>query len=272
MHSTSRLLRVLAAALAVAVLGAAVVAWTVVGAIGAAGESLRASGAAIDTIDSTIDTTEEIVSTVHEGLGSLDALAGNVADSSGITATVIRDVSDLTTNDLPDSLRTVEDAMPALIEVGAVVDDTLRTLSVIGVAYAPAVPFDEALREVQASLHGLPEELAHQGRTLGTLAPVVDDIGAQSERLAGEIRTTRSRLEDASLLLDDYRTVLADARSTLAGAPSPVMTTALEAVVIVATVAGLVLSVVLWRLAAVREEVVTHAPGATADGPTPDIS
>lgn len=249
MRSTPRLLRMLALTIAVVVACAAVVAWVVVGALGTVGESREASMAAIDTVDSTIDTTDEIVATVRAGLGDLDRLAENVSASSEITATAIRGLSDLTTNDLPDALRTIEDAMPALIEVGAVVDDTLRTLSVIGVAYGPSVPFDDALRGVQASMQGLPEAIAEQGSTLGSLAPRVDDVGTESAMLATEIQAADAQLEEASLLLDDYRAVLDGARLALARAPSPMATTALRVVIVVATAAGLVLAGAVWRLA-----------------------
>jgi hypothetical protein len=92
---------------------------------------------------------------------------------------------------------------------------------VIGIAYGPSVSFDEALRGVQASMEGLPEAIAEQGTTLGSLAPRVDDVGTESALLATEIQAADPQLEDARLLLDDYRAVLDEARVTLARAPSP---------------------------------------------------
>jgi methyl-accepting chemotaxis protein len=202
------------------------------------------------TLHRTLDLTLETTTTVRDAMTDLDLLAETVAASSTTTALFVDDTADITVNRIAVSLAAVEQAMPGLIEAGAVIDDTLGTLSLFGVDYRPEVTFDEALRDIEASLEGLSTDVADQGHTLRRLVPEVERIGATSESLAGRIIDTQSSLTEAEALLLQYRTILTDTERSIAFVNTPsIVAVSVRVLAVLFGLIGLALAFLMWRLA-----------------------
>ena len=260
MNRTSLALRTAAVCTALLSLSAAAVGWMVLGAVERAGSSTIVSATTFDTLDRTIDVSVATTESVGDALDDLDRLTALVSDSSETTAEFVDGVAELTSERIPDSLRAVEDSLPALISAGGVVDDTLSALTLFGVDYDPEVRFDAALRRVDASLDGLADDVAAQGRQLSHLAPEVREVGVTADDLGLRIAETRDRLTEAADVLTEYRLILDETRTSLTELAGPVrMVPLARALLVVVGIAGLGVAAAAWVLGS-PARVYTHAP------------
>lgn len=203
--TTATLVRIGAIVLAIATLVAAIGGWvgldvietslTLAPEVSEAGEPSRGL---IAVVDETLDE-------VRAGLQTLESITDRVVASTEEAADVLDEVATLSTGRIPDALASLEAALPALIETAAVIDNTMRTLSVLGVDYQPQVPLDEAFGEVQTQLEGLPETISQQGQSLHTLVEEMRSTGTETELLSSQIDTIERNLADTQLTLNDYR-------------------------------------------------------------------
>jgi len=252
--STGNLLRLAAVAIAILAVAVAVGGWLVLGGFERVQDSGVTSAATFETLHRTVDISVETTGTVSEALSDLERLVALVASSSETTAAFVGDAADVTANRIPESLEAIERAMPGLIDAGAVIDDSLSALALFGVDYNPAVPFDEALRDLQSSLDGLSGDVAAQGATLGLLVPEMREVGATASDLAGRIRDTRDNLETAQILLADYEQILRETEVAIGTAYEPLRFSPLaRALFVVIGLVGIALGAVLWKLGAERD-------------------
>jgi len=129
---------------------------------------------------------------------------------------MVEETRQLVTGEIPDALDAVEDAMPALIDVGAGVDTTLRIISGIGLAtYEREVPLDQAIAEIADSLEGLPEELRAQGETLQRAEMTLDNLTADVGDTATGIVTIRQSLAGARPAINAHRETIDEASAAV---------------------------------------------------------
>lgn len=247
--TTATLVRTGAIVLAIATIVAAVGGWVGLDIIEAslsiapeleeAGEPSRGM---IGAVDETLDE-------VRDGLQTLESIADRVAASTGAAADVVDEVAILSTSRIPDTLTSLEEALPALIDTAAVIDNTMRTLSVLGVDYQPQVPLDEAFRDVQTQLDGLPESLSTQGENLQSLVEEMRTTGAETELLSDQIDTIERNLAETQLTLDDYGSAI-DSLGSLTEVSDQIETALPVGRVALAVLAlsGLALGAIGWNL------------------------
>ena len=180
-------------------------------------------------------------------LSDIETLAGGVSSSSTDAAEVVAGAGTLTAKRIPDTLRDVESAMPALIEAAGAVDSTLRALSLFGVQYDPATPFDQALVELDDGLEGLPEQIESQGRLLAGLADHLETVSGQTDAVAGRIAEVNEALVEARASTASLADSAGRLRTVSASVgPGSVVLQVLFGVLAVLSVAA---GVVLWALA-----------------------
>jgi methyl-accepting chemotaxis protein len=202
--TTATLVRIGAVVIAVASVVAAIGGWvgldvietslTLAPELGEAGEPSQGLVAAVD----------ETLNEVRGGLQTLRSITDQVAASTEEAADVLDEVGALSTGRIPDALASLEAALPALIDTAAVIDNTMRTLSVLGVDYRPQVPLDEAFGDVQTQLDGLPETINQQGENLQTLVEEMRGMGTETGLLSGQIDSIERNLADTQATLSDY--------------------------------------------------------------------
>ena len=145
---------------------------------------------------------------------------------------------------------------PALIDTANVIDNTMSALSFIGVDYDPDEPLDEALREVEAQLEGLPETISDQGARIGAL---VDDIrltGTETGLISGRLDAIDAGLADAATTIDDYRQAIDDLG--LVGDVGTDIAAAIPAArvaLLVLALSGVALAIIGWKVAGRFEAV-----------------
>jgi hypothetical protein len=201
---------------------------------------------------------------VGHALDDLESLVETVASSADTTAVFVGETAAVTSTRIPRSLEAIERSLPGLIDAAAVIDDSLSTLTLLGVDYQPETPFDDALREVQDSLDGLADEVSAQGATLELLVPEMQAVHSTATSLTSRVSETREHLRTAEALLGEYRAIL-DATEGAIGPETEVVLRygpwARIPLVVIAFV-GIALATTMWRLAdtAVANNQVWHSP------------
>ncbi len=184
----------------------------------ALGSSLVLTGETVDALQDAILVAEQTVALVEGGLAQAETTTGDLAGTVSDGATLLRSTADITEGQLADSLGAFEDSLPGLIDAAAVIDVTLSALSGLpfGPTYSPEEPFDESLRELQASLDGVPEDLRAQGALIRATGDSLDEVGAGTTAIADDLGEIREGLAEALVVLQRSTETATDARSLVA--------------------------------------------------------
>lgn len=220
-------------------------------------DSVEVTAAAVDALAATVEVADELT---HEVAGTLsDAALASASAAGGAEAAVevLDSAADVTGEDVAGSLAAVEDALPALVDVAGVIDTTLGTLDrlPLGPTYDPPVPFDDALREVQRQLDGVPETLVEEAELLRDGADELADVGRAARFLSEDLQELATTLRAAGEVLDDIAATADEAARVLEEGTSGLTTglTSARVLVVVLGVAGAIgqiapLGIGLWLL------------------------
>lgn len=180
--------------------------------------SVGVTSDAVEALAATVEVADELVGEVASTLDS--AALGTRAAAGGAEATVevLDGAADVTGNDVAGSLAAVEDALPALIDVAAVIDSTLGALDrlPLGPTYDPDVPFDDALRDLQDELEGLPSALRDEAALLRDGAVELGDVGRSARFIADDLDELARTLRASGDVLDDVAATADEAARVLA--------------------------------------------------------
>lgn len=220
-------------------------------------DSVEVTAAAVDALAATVEVADELTGEVAATLADASLAASAAAGGAEAAVEVLDTAAEITGEDVAGSLAAVEDALPALIDVAGVIDSTLRTLDrlPLGPTYDPRVPFDDALREVQRELDGVPETLTEEAELLRDGADELADVGRAARLLAEDLDELAATLRDAGAVLDDVAATAEEAARVLDEGTSEVGAglTGARVLVVVLGVAGAIGQVVpfgmgLWLL------------------------
>jgi hypothetical protein len=168
--------------------------------------SLALTAETLDALQASIAVAEDTVVLVESGLEQAEvttqALVGTVEEG----AEVLQGTADLTEDRIAGSLEAVDDALPSLIQVAAVIDRTLSALSSVpfGPAYSPDEPFDESIREIQRSLAGIPEDLRDQAVLIRAAGDNLSEVAVGTDAIADDLRAIRTGMVGAVDILGSY--------------------------------------------------------------------
>lgn len=248
--STRALIRSAAMLFAVVTAAAGVAGWLALEMVAATVEIAPGLDDATEPSERLLDVIDSTLSDVRESLSVVSGVSVELGESTESVAQVVDDVADLTTGRIPDTLRALETSLPGLIDTARVIDDALRTLSLVGVQYDPAVPFDEALADVQRQLEGLPDSITADGERLRDLAPRIRTAGENSRRLVSSIEEIDADLAAAQEVVGDYQGTVEDLRGlrTVAGDVEVLIPVARVALVAL-FVSGIGSTVIVWMIA-----------------------
>jgi hypothetical protein len=159
----------------------------------------------------TIDAAEQVMEITSEALVSVDVALVEFEQGMGDMELVLEDMSSLVGTDLADSLGSLRDAMPRLVQVGDYLDNILEALSFFGVPYDEELSVGDSFREVAASIALVPERLQSQGDLL--LAARDDLVEARTGVLAvsESLAELQTELDATSELFIRYRETVAEA-------------------------------------------------------------
>ena len=182
-------------------------------------QTLQLTSQSLDTVSETLLLAKSSIVDVNSVMETAETTADDLAQTVNETRPLLGQISSVASEQVPDSLETIEEAFPSLEQVAGVIDSTLVTLNSfrideeilglniaydLGIDYDPEVPFDQSVRELGEGLEGLPESLrtlqVYINVTNGNLQRVSQDIRA----LADDLNTVNGRINELDPILDEY--------------------------------------------------------------------
>lgn len=192
-------------------------------------QTLQLTSQSLDTVSETMLLAKSSITDVNSVLVTAETTADDLAQTVNETRPLLDQISNVTSEQVPDSLETIEEAFPSLEQVAGVIDSTLVTLNSfrideevlglslqydLGIDYEPEIPFDQSVRELGEGLDGLPESLrtlqVYINVTNGNLQTVSQDI----RNLADDLNTVNGRITELDPILDEYLTLITTTNDT----------------------------------------------------------
>ncbi|MBY5164314.1 methyl-accepting chemotaxis protein, partial [Salsipaludibacter albus] len=174
-------------------------------------EAIELSSAVLGTVDDTATVLDQTFADVATTLDTVSGTVGETTATISEVGTTLDDLTVLVTEDIPDSLDAVSDAMPQLISTAGVIDSTMRALSFVGVDYDPDTPLDGSLRELDTQLAEVAPDLRDQREGLDSVGTRLDNLAGQSATLSDDVAAVNADLEAARDLVDDFSVVADEA-------------------------------------------------------------
>jgi chromosome segregation ATPase len=177
--------------------------------------TVTVSQSALMAIDQTIEAVDGIAADTATSLEtaseSIDSASANVEGAM----VAVEQMADFLDEDLPDTIESIQSAMPAAIQTAAAIDTTLSALSLFGVDYDPEEPFGQSLARVNAALASLPAELRTQSESLSLMVPSAEDLAGETADLSRSVADLSDRLAGFTDLTESYQTTLVEAEAAI---------------------------------------------------------
>ena len=181
--------------------------------------TLAQTSEGLELVEASLLQAKVTVQDLGTTLGTVETNMTVLGQAVSETRPFLDQVSTVAADELPQSIETLQAAIPDMAQVAGVVDDTLTTLNRfrideeflgfeikydLGVNYDPAVPFDETVLTLGDSLDGLPGSL----RSLRVYANVTNDnleeISQGLYQIGADLEGLNGRLSEIDPLLNDY--------------------------------------------------------------------
>lgn len=197
--------------------------------------SLSLAAQSLDSARSTLNLARDTVNDVYGGLGTAVDATANSSRTIAETRPLLDNTTTVITQEVPEAVEGIQTALPNMIEVAGVIDDTLTTLSSVGIDreiplpfggsiplrfdlgidYNPATPFDDSLRDFEGSLIGLPESLRGLESDLRTTNDNLALLSADLQATSDNLTTINTRIGEILPLLDQYGLLINDLNATV---------------------------------------------------------
>lgn len=191
-------------------------------------QTLAAASHSLDAAHDTLALARDSISDVDGGLATAVSATASVAQTLNDSRPLIDNVATVTTQEVPEAVEGIQAALPNMIEVAAVIDRTLTTLSSVGIDreiplpfggsiplsfdlgidYNPTTPFDESLRTFETSLVGLPESLRGLEDELSATNANLGSLSADLQATSDDLGKINSRIGELGPLLDQYSALI----------------------------------------------------------------
>lgn len=223
--------------------------------------------------EDTLHLLQASLTDVNQLLGSVEKTTADVGKTVADTQPLLANAAEIAGEDAPNSLESLQEALPTLTAVAGVVDDTLLTLSNfridqeilglplrfdLGIRYQPVVTMAESVERVGVGLVGVPEQLEAVALqielTNGQLQTVSDSLG----QMASEMDGINTQIASFSPLIDTYLDLLTQSRGQLQAIPAVIemrleqVKWAMTAVAVWFGVNQLLLIYLGWELTVIR--------------------
>lgn len=175
--------------------------------------SVHLTAEAVDALGSSVGLAEDTVVVLQRSLQQTESTTRDLVTAFEDAERILGATADLSENQVAASLEAVERAMPALVDVAAVIDRTLSAVSAVPFApdYTPPEPFDQSLRTLQREMAGLPADLRAQAELMREGTDSLGDVRAGTEAIAAEMGTLHANLDSALGVLRGYSATATEA-------------------------------------------------------------
>ncbi len=208
---------------AAAAIGAAILAWSVLGSVETASSaSVELADDLLVSVTGTIESVEDVIGAVTDGLRTTQQSAADASITLTQLSALTSNLGDLVSEDVPGGLDSVRASLAPIEATAGILDGTLRALSFFGVDYDPETPLDEAIDDLDQRLADIPADLRRQGPLIESAADSLNGFGSDALVISGDLSDLRRELiatgntvrgyqatvDDAALLLADVETNL----------------------------------------------------------------
>jgi len=181
-------------------------------------------GAALDVTSSGLVALEETVAaasgTLTQAADSMDEVAVTILVSSASiedSQYILRQVAEISGEELPEAIDSFRSSMPALIKVASAIDSTLRAIAFLAPGeYDPEVPFDEAVRAIDTSLAEMRPSLVAQAGLIREASDGVDGVTEQLAATSGGLTELRDALRSSASVLNENVATIRRTRASVA--------------------------------------------------------
>jgi ABC-type transporter Mla subunit MlaD len=203
----------------------------VVDAVGATLDStLTVTSDSLGTVEDTLSLAQTTIGDVNASLDTVEETADSLAKTLSDTEPMLNQVTQIVSEDAPESIESVQAAIPNVAEVAGVIDDTLITLNNfeideeflgfefkydLGIDYEPEEPFDETVTELGESLDGLPEQLRSLEDGLADTSANLSTVSENITMIADDLNTINGRIADVDPLMDEYIGLIGNINTTI---------------------------------------------------------
>lgn len=177
----------------------------------------------LDLLGATLETTSETTTTAIDTLslaedGMLEAELALQAAGDGLSQLneVMREMAFVLAGEVPSTLEAVAASFPAMIDTARVIDRTMEALSFLGVEYAPEVPLDESLNDVEEQIVPLAAELRAQAIPLAEAAVQIGVVGDSVETVGARVADITTQLSGSRDLVQAYEQAASEASALIA--------------------------------------------------------
>lgn len=184
----------------------------------------------LDAISDSLLHTQDVLADVEAALVRAEETAVAVSTSLEGIDPILIELQTITTQDLPDSLEAIQQAVPDAVQAADAIDATLTTLNRfeidttilgfpirydLGINYNPTVPFSASVQEIGVSLEGIPERLRSLEDAFADTQSNTELIGADMSNLGGDLAAINEQIAEFSPLIDDLNGVVIEAGDNL---------------------------------------------------------
>jgi hypothetical protein len=184
----------------------------------------------LDTVSDSLLLTQEALVDVEAALVRVEETAVNVSTTLEGTDPIFSEMLVITTQDLPHSLETIEQAVPNAVEAADAVDATLRTLNKfkidtkilgfpiqydLGINYDPSVPFSASVAAIGTSLDGLPERLRGLETAFNDTQANLATISQDMDHLSGDLAAISEQVAGFTPLVNDFIRIVNESTDNL---------------------------------------------------------
>ena len=189
-------------------------------------DNLALASQSLATARNTLTLSRDTFSDVNGGLGTAVAATTNAALTVADSRPLIDNVGVVVTQEVPEAVEGIQNALPNMIQVPGGIVSTLRPLCSVsigptllqfdlGIDYAPAVPFDDTLRGFRASLDGLPESMRGLETDLQTTSANLDALATDLQAASDNLAVINNRVGEVLPLIAQYLTLADQLSATI---------------------------------------------------------
>ncbi|MCB8928070.1 MAG: hypothetical protein H6652_20885 [Ardenticatenaceae bacterium] len=188
-------------------------------------QTLTLTSDSLDTVSETLVLAKSSIADINTVVTTTGTTANNLATTVEDTRPLLEQISTVATDQVPDSLETVQDAFPSLEQVAGVIDRTLVTLNSfrideeifgfniqydLGIDYEPEIPFDQSVQALGQGLEGIPESLRAMEAYITVTNDNLETVSQDIRTLADDLQTVNGRINEFDPILDEYQVLVTD--------------------------------------------------------------
>ena len=188
-------------------------------------QTLTLTSDSLDTVSETLVLAKSSIADINTVVTTTGTTANNLATTVEDTRPLLEQISTVATDQVPDSLETVQDAFPSLEQVAGVIDRTLVTLNSfrideeifgfniqydLGIDYEPEIPFDQSVQALGQGLEGIPESLRAMEAYITLTNDNLETVSQDIRTLADDLQTVNGRINEFDPILDEYLVLVTD--------------------------------------------------------------